>query len=336
MLRNLNRLGASTVSFTLAPPLAVLSSQQPTLCSTTIQFVCSTAMVRSRSSLAAGALLFSCVQQTIHSFSLMPLPLSTTPRRLYATTSDNKNVDAAYFRYNNNNNNNATDDFNKQKINGAASVDDNNNGTVRKQQPSISSIVLSIDPAEVQIVNVPPKQAPSSPAVVEAQQLADDQDLTAFNFVNMFRGSANYIANHRNTIAVYHIPGILLDYAPDPTLFRNLMNDISLTWLLGMRIVIVVGCRHQIEKRLSNTTTQYNDGYNGLRVTDQDTLRVVKEEAGYVRFEVERQLARSLRMQGGSSTTAAGIEQGYYDGNVVSGNFYSAQPFGVRDGVDYK
>jgi amino-acid N-acetyltransferase len=143
-------------------------------------------------------------------------------------------------------------------------------------------------------------------------------------------------------LRVINTAGGLLDL-PDPTVFRDLMNDVALTWLLGMKVVLVVGCRHQIEKRIQQ------ERFHGLRVTDADTLRVVKEEAGYVRFEVERQLARSLRMQGGgtattSSTTSvsptspSGTKKamGYYDGNVVSGNFYSAQPFGILDGVDYK
>ena len=148
----------------------------------------------------------------------------------------------------------------------------------------------------------------------------------------MFRGSASYIANHRNTLAVYHIPGGLLDNLPDPSLLRDLMNDIALSWLLSMKIVLVVGCRHQVDKRLSSRRDR--DKSHGLRVTDEEALRIVKEEAGYVRFEVERQLARSLRMQGGG--TLGNKVKGYYDGNVVSGNFYSAQPFGVLDGVDYK
>lgn len=99
--------------------------------------------------------------------------------------------------------------------------------------------------------------------------------------------------------------------------------------------------------------TDLSDRFHGLRVTDEDTLRVVKEEAGYVRFEVERQLARSLRVQGASGggtsggsngngggshngASAIGAQVADYDGNVVSGNFFSAQPFGILDGVDYK
>jgi hypothetical protein len=159
----------------------------------------------------------------------------------------------------------------------------------------------------------------------ETEVVAQADIIRRLPFVKMFRGSANYIANHRATLAVYHLPGGLLDL-PDPQIFRDLMNDIALTWLLGMNVVLVAGCRHQVRKRIKEDSRSY-----GLRVTDADTLRIVKEEAGYVRFEVERQLARSLRMQGAGGTSG----QGHYDGNVVSGNFYSAQPFGILDGVDY-
>ena len=137
------------------------------------------------------------------------------------------------------------------------------------------------------------------------------------SFVKLFRGSANYIANHRNTIAVYHIPGSLIEQGDN---FRDLINDVALTWLLGMKIVLVVGCRYQVDKRVPD-----RNFVNGILVTDANTLRVVKEEAGYVRFEVEREMARSLRVHGSTDG----------DGNVVSGNFFSAQPFGVLDGTDY-
>lgn len=198
-----------------------------------------------------------------------------------------------------------------------------------------ASSLLAVDPSCINIDTVPPSEEEFGPPTEEA--------LKRLPFVSMFRGSANYIANHRNTLAVYHIPGGLLDQ-PGNNVFRDLMNDIALTWLLGMKIVLVVGCRHQIAKRVaqhqSDSSLEENlQSRHGLRVTDEKTLRIVKEEAGYVRFEVERQLARSLRMQGGGMGNAPGVGstgQGYYDGNVVSGNFYSAQPFGILDGVDFK
>eukprot|EP00547_Thalassionema_nitzschioides_P006278 CAMPEP_0194220080 /NCGR_PEP_ID=MMETSP0156-20130528/27409_1 /TAXON_ID=33649 /ORGANISM="Thalassionema nitzschioides, Strain L26-B" /LENGTH=563 /DNA_ID=CAMNT_0038949963 /DNA_START=41 /DNA_END=1729 /DNA_ORIENTATION=- len=161
---------------------------------------------------------------------------------------------------------------------------------------------LKIDPKSIEIV----------------LQNTTDNKSTNFGFVPMFRGSANYIANHRSALAVYHLSGSIIE---QPEIFRELMNDIALTWLLGMKIVIVAGCRDQVTKRVGERKR-----VNGLIVTDEDTLRIIKEEAGYVRFEIERQLARSLRLHG----TMDG------DGNVISGNFFSAQPFGVLNGTDYK
>jgi len=178
--------------------------------------------------------------------------------------------------------------------------------------------VLGIDPKDIAVViRNQTLRWDEKPPVLSVTDMFRNS-----HFVDMFRGSANYIANHRNSLVVFHIPGDWVDH-PNPKIFRDLMNDISLTWLLGLKIVIVVGCRYQVEKRLGTDRQKHM----GMIVTDPETLRVVKEEAGYVRFEVERQLARALQGSRGSK----GL-----DGNVVSGNFFSAQPFGVLDGVDYQ
>ena len=237
-------------------------------------------------------------------------------------------------------------------VNGQNATSGNNKTATSASDEALN--VLAIDPNMVEIVVIEndntPGDTPEESEVDDPMSSASRSDMLfrQLPFVSMFRGSANYIANHRNTLAVYHIPGELMDL-PDASVLRDLMNDISLTWLLGMRIVIVVGCRHQIDKRMEYK----REKHLGMTITDAETLRVVKEEAGYVRFEVERQLARSLRMQGagggGSSRSDGGSQgagfpsaptttsgSGYFDGNVVSGNFYSAQPFGILDGIDFK
>jgi amino-acid N-acetyltransferase len=179
--------------------------------------------------------------------------------------------------------------------------------------------VLSIDPTNVDIYqrNMTHVAQLEECPIVNVGEMFHNR-----HFVEMFRGSASYIASHRNSLVVFHIPGDLMD--ENPATFRDLMNDISLTWLLGMKVVIVAGCRYQIEKRLHDRNM-----HKGMVVTDPNTLRVVKEEAGYVRFEVERQLARALKGSRGGNVAEGG------EGNVVSGNFFSSQPFGVLDGVDY-
>ena len=91
-----------------------------------------------------------------------------------------------------------------------------------------------------------------------------------------------------------------------------------------MKIVISVGCRRQIVQRLERLHgTEDPNKLPGVRVTSPETLRILEEEAGFCRFEVERLLNRCLRNKGA-------------DCNVVSGCFITAKKFGVVDGVDYQ
>ena len=70
-------------------------------------------------------------------------------------------------------------------------------------------------------------------------------------------------------------------------------------------------------------------------MTDRATLRTVEEEAGYLRTEMERKLNRCLRAHGG--TSACDDHRGAPpNGNVVSGNFYTAKRFGEIRGEDFQ
>lgn len=159
---------------------------------------------------------------------------------------------------------------------------------------------------------------------------------TCHSFVDMMRSSASYIVNHRNSIVVCHIPGELLEWDG----FPDLMDDIALMWSLGIKIVIVVGCRRQIEDRLLDSESKRNSLLhnrmsvpgNGIRITDANIMRIVEEESGYARFEVERQLNRSLKFLGGEDANGPNS----IIGNVISGTFYEAEPIGIVDGLDYK
>jgi len=147
-------------------------------------------------------------------------------------------------------------------------------------------------------------------------------------FVDIFRGSAAYIASHRDSTMVFHIPAELLEWEG----FGGLVDDLALAWLLGIKLVIVVGCRSLVDRQLEalGIAAKVSDG---RRVTDRDTLEVVKMQAGYARFEVERMLARALS-HGCSRNDASGCV--FEKANVVSGNFYTAQPVGVLDGTDFE
>ena len=145
---------------------------------------------------------------------------------------------------------------------------------------------------------------------------------TDAGFASIFRQCAPYIAQHRGSIMVIHIPGHLHQ---NRVAFDSIMDDISILHLLGVQIVLIAGVRYQLDERLKSAglTTNF---FNSMRVTDDRIMSYLKEASGSVRFDIESSLARGFRGKPGNS----GI-------NVVSGNyFYSAKPLGVRDGIDFK
>jgi len=174
-----------------------------------------------------------------------------------------------------------------------------------------------------------PQAHKSDDRAAAAEEIATQGGASGKNFfVNIFRGSAAYIASHRDSTMVFHIPAELLEWEG----FGGLIDDIALAWLLGIKLVIVVGCRSLVDRQLESLGIEAKVS-NGRRVTDKDTLEIVKMQAGYARFEVERMLARALSH--GCSRNDAN-ECVFDKANVVSGNFYTAQPVGVLDGTDFE
>lgn len=139
-------------------------------------------------------------------------------------------------------------------------------------------------------------------------------------FVRGFRASSPYIHAHRGRTFVISLGG---EAVADPG-FRELIHDIALLHALGIRLVLVHGARPQIEERLQARGAQLRV-VNGLRVTDAAALACVKEAAGTVRVEIEALLSMGL-----ANSPMAGARI-----RVASGNFVTARPLGVRDGVDH-
>ncbi|MEJ2309863.1 MAG: amino-acid N-acetyltransferase [Gammaproteobacteria bacterium] len=140
------------------------------------------------------------------------------------------------------------------------------------------------------------------------------------SFINWFRATSPYVHAHRGKTFVLGFSG----RAVADENFSSLIHDIALLHGLGIRLVLVHGARPQIEERLRlrDADMAY---INGLRVTDETALTCVKEAAGSVRVEIEALF----------STAAANSPMAGARIRVTSGNFVTARPIGVRDGVDY-
>lgn len=139
-------------------------------------------------------------------------------------------------------------------------------------------------------------------------------------FVNWFRHSSPYIHAHRNKTFVIFFGGeAVLD-----TGFEHHVQDFALLSSLGIRLVLVHGIRPQIDQRLAklNAPALF---HQHLRITDDLALQCVKEAAGLVRVEIEALLSMGLA---NSPMAGSGLK-------VASGNFITAKPIGVIDGIDY-
>lgn len=147
-----------------------------------------------------------------------------------------------------------------------------------------------------------------------------NQETARDPFLSWFRASSPYIHAHRGRTVVIAIGG---EAVADPG-FAELVHDLALLHALGVRLVLALGARPQIEERLRRRGAKMRY-LNDLRVTDDTALACVKEAAGAVRVEVE-----ALLSMGVANSPMAGARI-----RVVSGNFVTARPIGVRDGVDY-
>jgi amino-acid N-acetyltransferase len=106
---------------------------------------------------------------------------------------------------------------------------------------------------------------------------------------------------------------------------QALIHDIALLDSMGIRLVLVHGARPQIDAEMGSRG-QKPRFHRGLRVTDAAALECVKRAMGVTRIEIE-----ALLSQGLPNTPLAG---GFL--RVTGGNFVSAKPVGVVDGVDYQ
>ena len=138
-------------------------------------------------------------------------------------------------------------------------------------------------------------------------------------FVAWFRSVAPYINAFRGKTFVVAFGGEVVADGK----FVELTHDFNLLAALGIRLVLVHGARPQIEQRLAQEKIE-GSYHHGIRLTDAETMQCVKEAVGRVRVEIEALLSVGL----------ANSPMANADIRVAGGNFITAQPIGVINGVD--
>jgi len=139
-------------------------------------------------------------------------------------------------------------------------------------------------------------------------------------FVNWFRQVSPYIHAHRGRTFVISLDG---DTINSPH-FPNIIHDIALLNSLGVKIVLVYGIRPQIEACLQQRGLASHYAA-GMRITDVMSLPCVKAACGEVCLAIESYLSMGL----------SNLPESQQRIRTAAGNFITARPLGVRDGVDF-
>jgi amino-acid N-acetyltransferase len=139
-------------------------------------------------------------------------------------------------------------------------------------------------------------------------------------FVPWFRSVAPYIHAYRGETFVVGMTGELVAAGK----LNSFVQDLSIMHAMGIKIVLVHGFRPQVNEQLA-AKGQQPRFHHGIRITDPVALDCAQEAAGQLRFEIEAAFSQGL-----PNTPMANAAV-----RVVSGNFLTARPVGIVDGVDY-
>jgi amino-acid N-acetyltransferase len=155
----------------------------------------------------------------------------------------------------------------------------------------------------------------------ETVSAQDAPEFAAAQFVRWFREVAPYVHDFRGKTFVIGFGGELVN---DGAL-NALVEDLSLLSALGVKLILAHGSRPQVNEQLKLKGYQSQFG-RGTEPTSPEALECAKEAAGEIRLDIEAAFSQGL----------PNTPMSHAQIRVISGNFVTARPVGVIDGVDYR
>jgi amino-acid N-acetyltransferase len=139
-------------------------------------------------------------------------------------------------------------------------------------------------------------------------------------FVPWFRSVAPYIHAYRGKTFVVGLVGEAIAAGK----LNAFVQDLAILHAMGIKLVLVHGFRPQVNEQLKakGHTSRFS---HGQRITDEVALDCAQEAAGQLRFEIEAAFSQGLPNTPMANATV----------RVVSGNFLTARPVGIVDGIDF-
>lgn len=138
------------------------------------------------------------------------------------------------------------------------------------------------------------------------------------DYARWFRGSTPYISAHRNKTFVILLTSEALHHVN----LTNIIHDLALLHVLGVKLVLVHGARAQIDAQMDPGATRF---HQHRRITNSDDIDRIAEVNGAIRTRLEALFSTGLP---NSPLHNVNIP-------VISGNFVIARPVGIVDGIDH-
>lgn len=98
----------------------------------------------------------------------------------------------------------------------------------------------------------------------------------------------------------------------DETLKQQVMEDIALLWLIGVKVVLIHGGGPEISDMMKKLGKQ-PEFVNGLRVTDKETVDIVQM---VLAGKVNKSLVTLLQMKGGHAVGLSGMDGGIIEAKI--------------------
>ena len=140
-------------------------------------------------------------------------------------------------------------------------------------------------------------------------------------FVPWFRAVAPYIHAYRGKTFVVAMAGEGIAAGK----LSAFAQDLAILHAMGIKLVLVHGFRPQVSEQLKAKGHPERFSH-GVRITDAPALDAAQEAAGQLRFEIEAAFSQGLPNTPMANATV----------RVISGNFLTARPVGIVDGVDFQ
>ncbi len=148
-----------------------------------------------------------------------------------------------------------------------------------------------------------------------------DNEQDSIGMIEWFRASTSYINTHRGKVFVVLLSGEALADKNLP----NVVYDLKLLHSLGVKLVLVHGARPQISAALENNA-KVSSYHRNIRITEADCIETVTRVVGGESAKLEALLSMGI-----SNSPMQDC-----DVRLCRGNFVTAKPAGIHDGIDYQ